>query len=149
MRKLTLLLCVVFACVLQMNAQQYVSTEPSNKNVILEEFTGRNCGYCPDGHRIANQIMRDNPGRVWAINVHAGGFAPTSYPNLICQDGQTIHNGFSISGYPSGVVNRTTSSAIGRGEWTSAAAQELNQPAVLNVAVWQSSILLLVLLLLM
>lgn len=134
MRKLTLLLCVVFAYILQMNAQQYVSTEPSNKNVILEEFTGRNCGYCPDGHRIANQIMRDNPGRVWAINVHAGGFAPTSYPNLICQDGQTIHNGFSVSGYPSGVVNRSTASAIGRGEWTSAATQQLNQPAVLNVA---------------
>ncbi len=134
MRKLSLLLGVLFACVLQMNAQQFVSTEPSNKNVIIEEFTGRNCGWCPDGHVIANQIVANNPGRVWAINVHAGGFAPTSYPNLICNDGQTIHNGFSVSGYPAGVVNRSTAAAVGRGEWASRASQELNQPAVLNVA---------------
>ena len=81
MKKLTFLFAAMLGCFI-MNAQQFVSTEPSNKNVIIEEFTGRNCGYCPDGHAIANQICANNPGRVWAVNIHTGGFSPTSYPNL-------------------------------------------------------------------
>ena len=83
MKKITLFLLTVLAFTFSLKAQQYVSTEPSNRNVILEEFTGRGCGYCPDGHRIANEIMANNPGRVWAINIHAGGYAYTSYPNMI------------------------------------------------------------------
>ena len=117
-----------------LKAQQYVSTEPANRNVILEEFTGRNCGYCTDGHRIANEIMAANPGRVWAINIHAGGYAPTTYPNMITQDGNTIHGGFSISGYPTGVVNRSTSNGVDRGQWNSQANNQMNQASECNIA---------------
>jgi hypothetical protein len=31
--------------------QTPVSQSPLNKNVVLEELTGINCGYCPDGHK--------------------------------------------------------------------------------------------------
>ena len=117
MKKFTLALMALLAFAFTVKAQQYVSTEPANRNVIIEEFTGRGCGYCTDGHRIANQIMANNPGRVWAINIHAGGYAQTSYPNMITADGNTIHGGFSISGYPTGVVNRSTSNGIDRGQW--------------------------------
>ena len=134
MKKLTLLLLALLAFGFNMKAQQYVSTTPANRNVIIEEFTGRGCGYCTDGHRIANQIMANNPGRVWAINIHAGGYAQTSYPNMITTDGNTIHGGFSISGYPSGVVNRTTGSAIDRGQWNGQANTQMNQASECNVA---------------
>ena len=63
MKKFTFALMALLAATFTMNAQQYVSTEPANRNVILEEFTGRGCGYCTDGHRIANQIMANNPGK--------------------------------------------------------------------------------------
>ena len=115
-------------------AQQYVSTEPANRNVIIEEFTGRGCQYCPDGHRIANEIMANNPNRVWAINVHAGGYAMTSYPNFNTTDGNTIHGGFTISGYPTGVVNRSTAAGQNRGAWSGLANTQLNQQAECNVA---------------
>ena len=134
MKKITLLLMAVLAFTFSMKAQQYVSTEPSNRNVILEEFTGRGCGYCPDGHRIANEIMANNPDRVWAINIHAGGYAQTSYPNMITQDGNTIHGGFSISGYPTGVVNRSTSNGIDRGQWGSQANNQMSQASECNIA---------------
>lgn len=71
MKKFTLTLIALLSMSFTVKAQQYVSTTPSNRNVILEEFTGRNCGYCPDGHVIANQISANNPGRFWAVNVHA------------------------------------------------------------------------------
>ena len=134
MKKFTFALMALLAFSFSLKAQQFVSTEPANRNVILEEFTGRACGYCPDGHRIANQIMAANPGRVWAVNIHAGGYAQTSYPNMITQDGNTIHNGFSISGYPCGVVNRTTAAAQDRGQWTNTANQQLAQASECNVA---------------
>ncbi len=115
------------------SAQMFVSTEPANRNVVIEEFTGRNCGYCPDGHVIANQICNNNPGRVWAVNIHAGGYAPTSYPNFNTTDGNTIHGGFSISSYPTGVVNRSTSSGQSRSAWNGLASQQLAQASELNV----------------
>ena len=134
MKKVYLVLFALLAFGFNVKAQQYVSTAPANRNVILEEFTGRGCGYCTDGHRIANQIMANNPGRVWAINIHAGGYAYTSYPNMITADGNTIHGGFSISGYPTGVVNRTTSNGIDRGQWTGQANTQMNQASECNVA---------------
>lgn len=134
MKKFTFALISLLTLAFTVKAQQYVSTEPANRNVILEEFTGRGCGYCTDGHRIANQIMAANPGRVWAINIHAGGYAQTSYPNMITNDGNTIHGGFSISGYPTGVVNRTTAAGIDRGQWNGQANTQLNQAAECNVA---------------
>ena len=134
MKKVIFTLMALLAFGFTLKAQQYVSTEPANRNVILEEFTGRNCGYCTDGHRIANEIMAANPGRVWAINIHAGGYAPTTYPNMITQDGNTIHGGFSISGYPTGVVNRSTSNGVDRGQWNSQANNQMNQASECNIA---------------
>ena len=134
MKRITLALMALLALSFSLKAQQYVSTEPANRNVILEEFTGRGCGYCTDGHRIANELMANNPGRLWAINIHAGGYAQTSYPNMITQDGNTIHGGFQISGYPTGVVNRTTAAGQSRSAWAGIASQQLNQTSECNVA---------------
>ena len=134
MKKITLFLLAVLAFTVSLKAQQYVSTVPANRNVILEEFTGRGCGYCTDGHRIANELMAANPGRLWAINIHAGGYAQTSYPNMITPDGNTIHGGFSISGYPTGVVNRSTSNGIDRGQWGNQANNQMNQASECNIA---------------
>lgn len=133
MKKFTFAVMALLAFSFSLKAQQYVSTEPTNRNVIIEEFTGRNCQYCPDGHRIVNELMAANPGRLWGVNIHAGGYAPTSYPNMITQDGNTIHGGFSISGYPTGVVNRTTSDGQGRNLWASMANQQMNQVSECNI----------------
>jgi hypothetical protein len=134
MKKFTFVLMTLLAFTFSVKAQQYVSTEPANRNVILEEFTGRGCGYCTDGHRIANQIMANNPGRVWAVNVHAGGYALTSYPNFNIPASSAIMNGFNVSSFPSGVVNRTTGSAIDRGQWNGQTNTQLNQASECNVA---------------
>ena len=133
MKKFTLALMAVLAFSFSVKAQQYVSTEPANRNVLLEEFTGRNCGYCPDGHLIANQIAAANPGRFWAMNIHAGGFSPSTYPNLNTNPGTIINNGFGITSYPNGVVNRSTASGVSRNQWTSYTNTQLNQAAECNV----------------
>jgi hypothetical protein len=134
MKKLTLAIMALMAFSFSVKAQMYVSTTPANRNVILEEFTGRNCQYCPDGHAIANQITASNPGRFWAVNVHAGGYAATSYPNFNTTDATAILGGFDVDGFPSGVVNRSTAAGQSRGAWESLANQQMNQAAECNVA---------------
>ena len=135
MKKISLLAGALLACFMQVNAQEFVSTEPQNKGVLLEEFTGRTCGYCPDGHKVANQIAATHPGKFWSVNIHtAGYFSPTTYPNLNTTTSETYRAAFGATGFPCGVVNRSTASAVGRGEWTGKANQEFNQAAVCNVA---------------
>ena len=135
MKKITLVLMALLSMICTVNAQQYVSTEPSNRNVILEEFTGRTCQWCPDGHLIANQIKANNPDRFWSVNIHSNGyFSATSYPNLNTDKGNQIRAAFGATSFPSGVVNRSTATAQGRGSWSSLANQQFNQSAECNVA---------------
>ncbi len=135
MKRLTLLICVMALSLLKANAQesQFVSMEQQKRGVLIEEFTGRFCVNCPYGHIIANSIVNDNPGRAWAINVHGGGFSPTSYPNFNTSYAESIIDAFNVSGYPQGVVNRSTSYALSRGDWTVEANQQLEQMAECNV----------------
>ena len=134
--KKQIVLALIFFTLLPsfLKAQEYVSTQPQNRNVIIEEFTGRNCQFCPDGHRIANQIMANNPGRVWAVNIHAGYYSPITYPNMNTIDGTSITNGFVIGSFPAGHVNRSTPVDLGREQWESHTNTQLAQQAEVNVA---------------
>ena len=134
--KKQIVLALIFFTLLPsfLKAQEYVSTQPQNRNVIIEEFTGRNCQFCPDGHRIANLIMANNPGRVWAVNIHAGGYSPVTYPNMNTTDGTAITSGFGIGGFPAGHVNRSTAEDLGRNQWESHTNTQLAQQAEVNVA---------------
>ena len=135
MKKFTLMV-VMLACLFRVSAQEpkFVTTEQTNRNVLIEEFTGRTCPNCPDGHVYANRIVANNPGRVWSVNVHAGGYSPTNYPNLNTTPSTTIMNGFGVTGYPTGVVNRSKYEVLNRGEWESEAKKQMAQTAECNVA---------------
>ena len=113
---------------------QFVSTEPANKNVIIEEYTGINCGYCPDGHRIVREYEESKPGRVFSINVHAGSFAAM----YTTQWGNALMNQTGLQGFPSGTVNRHVFSGnttiLDRGSFVSSGNKILNQSSFVNVA---------------
>lgn len=115
-----------------MMAQTIVSTEVEKRNVLIEEFTGVGCGYCPDGHARANAICAQYEGHAWAINIHAGGYATGS--GYETTDGNAIHNEYQseIEGYPCGVVNR--GSVQDRGQWAATAATVRGQDSPVNIA---------------
>lgn len=123
-------------------AQTFVSTTAENRNVVLEEFTGINCQYCPDGHKIANQIKAGNPSNVVLVNVHVGGYATPSAGQIDLRTnfGTALDNQAAVEGYPAGTVNRhvfpglATGTAMGRGDWNNAANQTLNMASPVNVA---------------
>lgn len=137
-----LLLCLVVALfAFATYGQTIVSTSPQNKNVVLEEFTGIYCVWCPDGHTIAQAIQDANPDRVSLINIHTGGFSNPSGsdPDFRTDYGAAIAAQTGLTGYPSGTVNRHVFSGnntiLDRGQWTSRSNQIMDTPSNLNVAV--------------
>jgi len=141
---LNLIVCVCFGALA--TAQTIVSTSPENKNAILEEFTGINCQFCPDGHAIANGIKANHPNDFFIINVHAGGFATpgAGQPDFRTEEGDAIDAQANVAGYPAGTINRTVfpglsqnpgGTAMSRNFWANATNQILAQPSYVNVAV--------------
>lgn len=146
MKKRNLLtLLLLLPCLFWLNnsvAQNIVGTDPENKNVILEEFTGIHCVYCPQGHQIAQGIQNSNPGVV-LINIHTGSYAvPNSgEPDFRTPWGAAIAAQSGLTGYPAGTVNRHlfpgmsqgSGTAMSRGNWVAAANQTLATASYANV----------------
>ncbi|MDG1477766.1 MAG: Omp28-related outer membrane protein [Vicingaceae bacterium] len=117
-------------------SQTFVSTAAQNKNVVLEELTGKTCQYCPDGHKRAQDLKNANPGRVVLLNIHTGGYAAGT-PNYRSTWGDYVGGLYSVSGYPTGAVNRDDFGAgvmTSRGDWAANAATTLGTSSPVNVA---------------
>ncbi len=132
-----MMLAVLYTVSLQ--AQTIVSTTPSNRNVVLEEFTGVKCPNCPDGHRVANLISEQNPDRIFQVNLH--GYTPT-IPDYRVPDGTTIIYYFQPTFYPSAQINRQAftggegpqGTVLDRYFWGSKTDSVLAAPSCVNVA---------------
>ncbi len=138
MKRFLFLFAVMISFWAVAEAQTIVSTEPSNRNVVLEEYTGIHCVYCPDGHRIALGLKHDNPGRVFPINIHTGGYATPGAGeiDLRTADGDALAAPSGVTGYPAGSVNRSTTPwAQNRGSWANITNNILAQASPVNVGV--------------
>lgn len=145
MRKMLLGL-VLGLSTISLFAQIPVSTSPENKNVVLEEFTGIHCGFCPQGHAIAKTIQDAHPNDVVVINVHTGNYSTpgAGEPDFRTAFGTAIAGQSSLTGYPAGTVNRHVFAGLGqssggtamsRGNWTSASNTILAAASYVNVGV--------------
>ncbi len=92
-----------------------VSTIPTTKNVLIEQFTGNLAGYDPDGHKMLNDIMVANPGKVFGINIHTGPYANGKYTTNY---GSALASQSDLIGFPSGTVNRHLFSGMSQGNGT-------------------------------
>lgn len=125
-------------------SQSFVDTTAKDKAIVFEEFTGLNCPFCPDGHKIASQIKSNND-KVVLINIHTGGYArPRSgQPDFRSGFGSSIANQLNVRAYPNAAVNRVPydgDKSFGRrnNNWQNAADQISGQSAPVNVAVQTS-----------
>jgi hypothetical protein len=100
----------------------------TERNVLLEDYTGHRCLACPGAAVIAKDIEDANPDRVFVASVHAspGGitvfqelaadcglpsnptdkYCTTFYCNEGIEYGNVFGSGFGFTGNPSGNVNR-------------------------------------------
>jgi hypothetical protein len=115
----------------------YVSTTPTNRVAVLEEYTGNYCTYCPDGHRIASDDIE--PTGAITLKIQTGGFSstdPVFGGTLQTPTGELIAGPFDSQGYPNGSVSRKSgNTGIGRGEWVAAVNAIQSQASPVNVYV--------------
>lgn len=84
----------------------------ATQNVLLEDFTGFLCGWCPDAGRTADTLAADFPGQVHVIKIHATALAtPMTAVEMWSKDmrsetGDAIASRYAISAIPVGMVNR-------------------------------------------
>lgn len=139
MKKFTFTFLFILTIFNLINAQSIVTTTTQYRNAVLEVYTGINCQFCPDGDAISEQLRTDNPGRVVSIDVHQGSFAvpSTGQIDLRTSFGDALANQTSLSGYPSGTVNRTvfpgsSVTALSRGDWENTSAQIMSLKSCVN-----------------
>ena len=133
MKKIISIVVLAFILTNNIVAQQFVYTETTLKNVVIEEFTGRTCQACPIGHMLTNELMKSFPERVFTVNIHEA-FSPDTYPNLKTNDGATLYSALSGSGIPNALANRNTDFGVGSGLWSKEVSTLTNQEAPCNIA---------------
>lgn len=119
-----------------------VSTTPTTRNVLIEELTGNLCGFCPLGHKAANEVVAAHPGKAFVINYHVPGGLANAYTTTAGAVYNSIFNVDNTGRYsiPAGTVNRhdfntgTGKLTLDRGNYAQAANQILSMNACANVA---------------
>lgn len=98
----------------------------ANRNILLEDFTGHKCIYCPAAADLAHAIHEANPTRVFPLSIHAGPtgigdfqtVSPPEYPlDFTTSVGVQIAQYFGINdggfiGNPRGTVSRIQNGGV-------------------------------------
>jgi Outer membrane protein Omp28/Secretion system C-terminal sorting domain len=141
MKRIFTMLIAILGGFLITSGQTLVTTQPTGKNVVLEDYTGIHCQYCPDGDVIAESILDNNPGRVSVISIHQGPYAvPNSgEPDYRTPFGDPLESQTGLTGYPMGTVNRHVFiggiTALNRGDWTNSSNTIIGEISPVNVGV--------------
>jgi hypothetical protein len=147
MRKLAMmlvaLLFIMSACKKDINnSQSFVFQAPEKKVVLVEEFTGVRCQYCPDGARVLSEMTSANPGKVIAIGIHGVSFntphtgdvdLTSSWADALVGFAQnTVWPGAMVNRRP---FNRASELTIDRYSWSSAASIIMAEDAPVNIGI--------------
>lgn len=125
MKNLTLTICLL----LIISIFQELSYSQT-RNPVLEYCTGTWCQWCPCGHSIIKNEIKPAHPNVIVISYHgpANGSDPFSF-----FAGNTVISALGFSGYPTGIVDRT-SAPQSRSVWLSNVANRKNVPATVSIS---------------
>jgi hypothetical protein len=110
------------------------------KKVVIEDYTGVNCCWCPEGSEVIKTLQTTETANTLAIQIHTGGYTPASSP-LRTAEGDAIDNLADPAGYPNGSVDRAiytpasaTKISMGRNYWTPAFQARKAMPAIVSIS---------------
>ena len=112
------------------------------RNVLIEDFTGHKCVFCPAAADLAHALHEADPSRVYIASIHAGpdgigdfqSVSPPDYPlDFTNPEGVEIglyfgENDGGFPGNPRGTVNRFNNGTIFQSptQWTSMVNDQLS-----------------------
>lgn len=136
MKKVLLSLALVGGYSLS-TAQTLVSTLPQNRTVVLEKFTGVDCGACPGGDAKIHDLEEQYGDDFLAIAVHSFNESTYNIP-----EGESIQQTAIATGFPAGSVNRIAyeglvqndgGTAMGTVNWDAKVAEVLEMSSPVNI----------------
>ncbi len=101
----------------------FLPNAQTDRNVLIEDFTGHKCTYCPAAADLAHQLKEDNPGRVYVATIHSGPGGIGDFQSVTLPDYPTDftnaqglqigtyygNNDGGFPGNPRGAISRITS----------------------------------------
>lgn len=142
-------LSLVFALSFSLAAQEFTSTTPRAKKLVIEEFSGIYCGFCPDGALKVEAILDKYPDQAVTVSIHSSNTYSQPQNGSGHPDFRTVYGGglqslSGLAGFPAGMINRRvfsgmsqqgSSLAMSRNFWMSAADQLIaeNEQSPVNI----------------
>ncbi len=100
------------------------------RRILLEEYTGHECTFCPDGHEIAEGLKQEYGDGLVIIAMHVGDLAVPRPPGsdkytteFRTPDGDAIFQRWNTSSIPKALINRLPYNSTmlpGRNAWSPA-----------------------------
>ncbi len=107
-----------------------LSSGAATKKVLLEEFTGAWCGWCPDGATKLQSILTNT--NIIAVSHHDNDSMQNANSNLLINDYATSFPSASIDQYQFSSLSSVTHEPT---KWNAFSNQRLLQPSPVNVSI--------------
>lgn len=111
------------------------------QKVLVEDFTGHKCGFCPKAHEELTSLKNVYGAQLVPMAIHFGYYTEVdaNYPDdFTTPVADAIGNAFSVIFTPIGMVNRIEKSSSGKlfdyGEWDAKISQLISQNPKVGIA---------------
>ena len=113
------------------------------QKVLVEEFTGHKCVNCPAAHDLLENLKNDYGDSLIIVSIHAGFFARPDNSGTYTTDlrtaaGEELHDTYSVSSYPSGMINRgkdQEETVLREDVWNGRIRQQMGASAKVSLAI--------------
>ena len=111
------------------------------RQILIEEFTGHKCGYCPGGDEEIEQLKELYCDHVIPVSIHTGVFANTNSSgkytyDFRTDDGSAIGEYYNPTEFPSALINRKEHNGgliLEDTYWLTTVSELLEQEPVLDI----------------
>jgi len=113
----------------------YTVSNPSMRKILIEEFTGMLCTFCPDGSREIERMDSIYGDQLIPMSIHAGGFAVVpAGGNGFDANGDLIMDYTTDFNTPSGTIYFNT---FGVASNPAATVSRLNNASITGLSQWE------------
>lgn len=108
----------------------YVEPAEAQRVVLVEDFTGQKCAYCPNATNVLHDILEAyGENNIIPVAIHCGPHGLNTADGLVTEAGKTYWSAFfsDIQGQPVAKINRGAANKDYK-NWSKAIAEEMARP---------------------